>query len=48
MLDFNLQCPPSHKGFDPWDVQYVLLLIISWTHASSLNNLQLLGILQPF
>ena len=36
-----LQCPPSCKCFDPWDVKQLLSLLEIWEHAS-LTNLNLL------
>ena len=38
MHHFYLQCPPSHKHFDPWDVEH---LFESWAPASSLTNFKL-------
>ena len=35
---FYLQCPPSHKCFDPWDVECLLSLVASWALASSLTT----------
>ena len=31
---FYLQHPPSHKHFDPWDVEHLLSLLESWALAS--------------
>ena len=41
MHHFYLQCPPSHKWFDPWDVEHLLSLLESWAPASSLATLKL-------
>ena len=41
MHHFYLQCPPSHKQFDPWDVQCLLSLLKSWAPASSLTTFKL-------
>ena len=41
MHHFYLQCPPSHKQFDPWDVEYLLSLLESWTPVSSLTTFKL-------
>ena len=38
---FYLQCPPSHKCFDPWDVEHVLSLLERWAPASSLTTFKL-------
>ena len=38
---FYLQCPPSCKCFDPWDVECLLSLLESWTSASSLTTFKL-------
>ena len=40
MCHFYLQCPPSHKHFDPWDDKQFLLLEI-WAPASSFTNFEL-------
>ena len=40
MHHFYLQCPPSHKHFDPWDVEH-LSLLESWAPASSLTTFKL-------
>ena len=32
------QHPPSHKHFDPWDVEHLLPLLESWVPASSLTT----------
>ena len=41
MCHFYLQCPPSHKQFDPWDVECLLSLLESWAPASSLTTFKL-------
>ena len=41
MHHFYLQCPPSHKHFDPWDVEHLLSLLESWAPASSLTTFKL-------
>ena len=41
MYHFYLQCPPSHKWFDPWDVVHLLSLLESWAPASSLTTFKL-------
>ena len=41
MHHFYLQCPPSHKQFDPWDVECLLSLLESWVPASSLTTFKL-------
>ena len=41
MHHFYLQCPPSHKWFDPWDVEHLLLLLESWAPTSSLTTFKL-------
>ena len=41
MHHFYLQCPPSHKCFDPWDVEHLLSLGESWAPASSLTTFKL-------
>ena len=41
MCHFYLQCPPSHKHFDPWDVEHLLSLLQSWAPASSLTTFKL-------
>ena len=41
MHHFYLQCPPSHKHFDPWDVKHLLSLLESWAPASSLTTFKL-------
>ena len=38
---FYLQYPPSHKRFDPWDVECLLSLLESWAPASSLTTFKL-------
>ena len=38
MHHFYLQCPPSFKQFDPWDVEHLLSLLESWAPASSLTT----------
>ena len=43
MHTFFLQCPPSHKQFDPMDVKQVLFFFESWAPASSLLILNWLG-----
>ena len=41
MHHFYLQCPPSHKWFDPWDVEHLLSLLESWGPTSSLTTFKL-------
>ena len=41
MHHFYLQWPPSHKWFDPWDVECLLSLLKSWAPASSLTTFKL-------
>ena len=41
MRHFYLQHPPSHKQFDPWDVEHLLSLSESWAPASSLTTFKL-------
>ena len=41
MCLFYLQHPPSHKHFDPWDVEHLLSLLESWAPASSITTLKL-------
>ena len=41
MHHFCLQHPPSHKRFDPWDVEHLLSLLESWAPASSLTAFKL-------
>ena len=41
MHHFYLQQPPSHKQFDPWDVECLLSLLESWAPASSLTAFKL-------
>ena len=41
MHHFYLQCPPSHKHFDPWDVEHLLSLLESWAPTSSLTAFKL-------
>ena len=41
MHHFFLQCPPSHKHFDLWDVELLLSLLESWAPASSLTTFKL-------
>ena len=41
MHHFYLQHPPSHKHFDPWDVEHLLSLLESWAPASSLTTFKL-------
>ena len=41
MHHFYLQHPPSHKWFDPWDVEHLLSLLESWAPASSLTTFKL-------
>ena len=38
---FYLQCPPSHKWFDPWDIEYLLSLSESLVPTSSLTTFKL-------
>ena len=41
MHHFYLQCPPSLKHFDHWDVEHLLSLFESWALASSLTTFEL-------
>ena len=41
MCQFYVQLPPSHKHFDPWDVEYLLSLLESWAPASFLTTFKL-------
>ena len=41
MFHVYLQHPPSCKCFDPWDVQHLLSLLVSWALASSLTTFEL-------
>ena len=41
MHHFYLQCPPSHKWFDPWDVECLLFLFASWELTSSFTTFKL-------
>ena len=41
MCHFYLPNPPSHKCFDPWDVEHLLSLLESWAPASSLTTFKL-------
>ena len=41
MHHFYLPYPPSHKNFDPWDVECLLSLLESWSLASSLTTFKL-------
>ena len=41
MHHFYLQHPPSHKQFDPWDVECLLSLLESWAPAYSLITFKL-------
>ena len=41
MHHFYLQHPPSHKNFDPWDVEHLLSLLESWAPTSSLTTFKL-------
>ena len=41
MCHFYLQRPPSHKRFDPWDVEHLLSLLESWAPTSSLTTFKL-------
>ena len=43
MLNFYLEKPPTHKYFDPWGVENLLLLLASWAQASSLTYFKLSG-----
>ena len=40
-MSFYLQCLPSCKCFDPWDVELLLSLLESWAPASSLTTFKL-------
>ena len=48
MCHFYLQCPPSNKHFDPWDVEHLLSLLESWRQLLLSLLLCLLGRLMPF
>ena len=41
MHHFYLQHPPSHKCFDPWDVEHLLSLLESWAPTSALTTFKL-------
>ena len=41
MHQFYLQHPPSHKCFDPWDVECLLSLLESWAPVSFLTTFKL-------
>ena len=41
MHHFYLQHPPSHRHFDPWDVECLLSLLEGWTPTSSLTTFKL-------
>ena len=41
MHHFYLQCPPSCKCFDPWDVEHLLSLLKSWAPSTSLTTFTL-------
>ena len=41
MSYFYLQHHPSHKHFDPWDVEHLLSLLKSWAPTSSLTTFKL-------
>ena len=41
MCHFYLQCHPSCKWFDPWDVEHLLSLLESWAPTSSLTTFKL-------
>ena len=41
MHHFYLQCPPSHKHFDLWDIECLLTLLESWAPTSSLTTFKL-------
>ena len=41
MHHFYVQCPPSHKQFEPWDVECLLSLLESWAPTSSLATFKL-------
>ena len=41
ICDFYLQCPSSHKQFNPLHVKHLLSLLKSWAPASSLTYLRL-------
>ena len=41
MHHFYLQHHPSHKWFDPWDVEHLLSLLESWAPMSSLTTFKL-------
>ena len=38
---FYLQCPPSCKCFEPWNVEHLLSLLEIWALASSLTTVKL-------
>ena len=41
MCHFYLQHPPSHKWFDPWDIECLLSRFESWGPMSSLTTFKL-------
>ena len=41
MHHFYLQQSPSHKHFDPWDVEHLLSLLESWAPASTFTTFKL-------
>ena len=41
MHHFYLECPPSHKCFDPWNVEGLLTLLESWSPTSSLTTFKI-------
>ena len=41
MHHFYLQHPPSHKCFDPWDVECLLSLLERWAPTSALTTSKL-------
>ena len=41
MCHFYLPGSPSHKCFDPWDVEHLLSLLEGWASTSALTNFKL-------
>ena len=41
MCHFYLQHPPSHKHFEPWNVEHLLSLLENWASVSSLTTFKL-------
>ena len=51
MCELYLQCSPSHKHFHPWNVEWLLSLLVIWALVSSLTNFKLawkIGALSAF